>query len=142
MVQAAQAPQPQANPLLAALGPRAGAGMPGVAPVGGPRMPPPGGVPAVPVQQPEEEEQPAEMPAMGGLNPQIRERILQDPQYLQQILLQLQQTNPQLYQIIQQNPQAMLQLLLGGGAGGARRPRPGGIQVTPEEKAAIDRVII
>lgn len=57
---------------------------------------------------------------------------------MQQVLGELQQSNPQLFQLIQQNPQAMMQLLLGGG--GARRPRPGGIQVTPEEKAAIDRV--
>lgn len=76
---------------------------------------------------------------MGGL-PQLRERILQNPAHLQQIMQELQATNPQLAQLIQQNPQAMLQLLLGGG--GRPRPRPGGIQVTPEEKAAIDRVII
>ena len=75
---------------------------------------------------------------MGGL-PQLRERILQNPAYLQQIMQELQTSNPQLAQMIQQNPQAMLQLLLGG-AGGRPRPRPGGIQVTPEEKAAIDRV--
>jgi UV excision repair protein RAD23 len=75
---------------------------------------------------------------MEGL-PQIRERILQNPAYLQQVLQELQVSNPQLHQLIQQNPQAMLQLLMGGGA---RRPRPGGIQVTPEEKAAIDRVHI
>ena len=64
---------------------------------------------------------------------------MQDPAYLQQAMQELQTTNPQLYALIQQNPQVMMQLLLGRGATGPRRPHPG-IQVTPEEKAAIDRV--
>jgi hypothetical protein len=66
----------------------------------------------------------------------IRARLMADPNALQQLLTGLQATNPDAYQMIQQNPQAFLQLLAGGGM-----PRPrGGIQVTPEEKAAIDRV--
>jgi len=67
---------------------------------------------------------------------------MQDPNYLQQILVHLQQTNPQLYQIVQANPQILLQILMGqgrGGMGAPRRPRPG-IMITPEERAAIDRV--
>ena len=75
---------------------------------------------------------------MGDVS-QLRARILQDPAYLQQVLQEIQATNPQLYQLIQQNPQAMLQMLLGGGA---RRPPQGGIQVTPAEKEAIDRVLV
>jgi UV excision repair protein RAD23 len=82
--------------------------------------------------------------AMGGVDlGQIRQRLLQDPNYLQQFLQELQVANPQLYQVLQQNPQALLQLLMGGmgGMGGGHgRPRSQGIQVTPEEKAAIDRV--
>jgi len=84
---------------------------------------------------------------MGGVDlAQIRQRLLQDPNYMQQFLQELQVANPQLYQALQQNPQALLQLLMGGagGAGGmgpVGRPRSQGIQVTPEEKAAIDRVL-
>lgn len=74
---------------------------------------------------------------MGDLQ-QIRERLLQNPAYLQQLMQELQAANPALYQAVQQNPQILAQLLMGGG--GARRPPHGGIQVTPEEKAAIDRV--
>jgi len=78
---------------------------------------------------------------MEGLQ-QIRERIMQDPAYLQQFLQQLQTANPQLYQLIQQNPQILMQLLMGGGAapGHGAGHGQGGIQVTAEEKAAIDRV--
>jgi len=75
----------------------------------------------------------------------LRARLLQNPAALQQMLQELQATNPQMYQMIQQNPQILMQLLMGGGAGtgaGPRRPRPGGIQVTAEEKAAIERVFI
>eukprot|EP00826_Nyctotherus_ovalis_P045632 TRINITY_DN5071_c0_g2_i6.p6 TRINITY_DN5071_c0_g2~~TRINITY_DN5071_c0_g2_i6.p6 ORF type:complete len:134 (+),score=29.33 TRINITY_DN5071_c0_g2_i6:786-1187(+) len=82
--------------------------------------------------------------AMGGTDlAQIRQRLLQDPNYMQQFLQELQTANPQLYQALQQNPQALLQLLMGGmgGMGGQPRPRSQGIQVTAEEKAAIDRVL-
>lgn len=77
---------------------------------------------------------------MGDIG-QLRARILQDPGYLQQVIQEIQTTNPQLYQLIQQNPQAMLQMLMGAG-GAPRRPAHGGIQVTPVEKAAIDRVLV
>ena len=43
----------------------------------------------------------------------MRQRILEDPSYLQQVMQHLQTTNPQVYQLIQQNPQAALQLLYG-----------------------------
>lgn len=78
---------------------------------------------------------------------QLRQQLLTNPAALQQFMTVLQQTNPQAYQAFQQNPQAFLQLILGGGAGGpgmgmgmGRRPPPGAIQVTHEEKDAIDRV--
>lgn len=72
---------------------------------------------------------------------QIRERILQNPSYFQEFIQQLAHTNPPLAQLIAQNPQAFLQLLLGGGnAGNAVHHQPGSIQVTPEEKAAIERL--
>jgi UV excision repair protein RAD23 len=94
----------------------------------------------------EEGEGGAGMGGMGGMAgmgdiAQIRERLLQNPAYLQQLLQELQTANPALYQLVQQNPQILLQILMGG-AGGPAGPRPphGGIQVTPEEKAAIDRV--
>lgn len=81
---------------------------------------------------------------MGAIDmAQIRQRLMQDPNYLQQLMQEIQATNPQLYQALQQNPQALIQLLMGGagrGGGGYGRPRHGGIQVTAEEKAAIDRV--
>ena len=78
----------------------------------------------------------------------LRMRIMQDPNVLQQVLAGLAQTQPQLYQAIQANPQAFLQLLMGagGGAGGApgqgRGGGPGVIQVSAQEKASIDNVYI
>lgn len=106
-------------------------------------------VPPMPAEEPEEGEE-IDTGAAGPMGAvdlaQIRQRIMQDPNYIQQLIQEIQTTNPQLYQIIQQNPQALIQLLLGGagGAGGARgghgRPRHQGIQVTMEEKEAIDRV--
>ncbi len=89
-----------------------------------------------------EEGEMAGMGMAGADLQQIRARLMQNPAYLQQLMQELQVANPALYQAIQQNPQLLAQLLMGGagGAGGARRPPPGAIQVTPEEKAAIDRV--
>eukprot|EP00831_Metopus_contortus_P061812 TRINITY_DN5372_c0_g1_i4.p1 TRINITY_DN5372_c0_g1~~TRINITY_DN5372_c0_g1_i4.p1 ORF type:complete len:228 (-),score=71.63 TRINITY_DN5372_c0_g1_i4:41-724(-) len=72
---------------------------------------------------------------------ELRSRILSDPSYLQAFLQELQTANPAVYQLIQQNPQMLLQLLGGGNPGGMpRRPPGGGIQVTHEEKEAIDRL--
>ena len=71
---------------------------------------------------------------------------MQDPSYLQQALQDIQASNPQLYEYIQQNPQAALQLLMGGNVPGVapqgeEEPEEGeAIQVTEEEKAAINRV--
>jgi len=78
---------------------------------------------------------------------QIRALIPSNPQMLPQIINQLRESNPNLFNLINQNPQEFVQLLQngipgsGGGAGGAPPgPRPGEIRVTPEEKAAIDRL--
>lgn len=77
---------------------------------------------------------------------QLRERILQDPNFFQQFMQQLAQTQPQLYQQIQQNPQAFLQLLMGGqgmpgmDGGDEGQDPPGVIRVTQEEKDAIERL--
>lgn len=75
--------------------------------------------------------------------------VQSNPQLLQPLLQQIGRTNPQLLQLINQNPEEFLALLNeqggepraggvpGAGAGGVP---PGYIQVTPEEKAAIERV--
>lgn len=95
--------------------------------------------------------------ATGGDNPlgflagnpmfaQLRQRLVQEPQFFQTFMNQLAQTQPQLHQAISANPQAFLQLLLSGGAGGAGGAGgegpdpPGTIRVTPEEKDAIERL--
>ncbi|KAL1917425.1 uncharacterized protein VTP21DRAFT_3818 [Calcarisporiella thermophila] len=78
---------------------------------------------------------------------QLRQLVQQNPTLLQPLLQQLGHSNPQLLQLINSNPDAFLRLLgatgsegdVGGGMGGIP---PGGtvIHVTPEEKAAIDRL--
>jgi len=59
---------------------------------------------------------------------------------------QLAQQQPQVHALIQQNPAAFMNLILGGGAGGAPAPRaaglpPGAIRVSPEEMASIERLM-
>lgn len=65
--------------------------------------------------------------------------LVQNPSAFPLLLQQIRQSNPQLYQLAQQNPQAFMQLLLS-----QRQQRPQqrqrGIQVTPEEREAINRV--
>eukprot|EP00698_Gefionella_okellyi_P014771 TRINITY_DN4104_c0_g1_i1.p1 TRINITY_DN4104_c0_g1~~TRINITY_DN4104_c0_g1_i1.p1 ORF type:complete len:381 (+),score=102.77 TRINITY_DN4104_c0_g1_i1:108-1250(+) len=68
---------------------------------------------------------------------QMRQLIRSNPQAMQQLLGQLAQTNPQLVQAIQANPDQFLQLLGDDDAGG---PPPGTIQVSPEERDAIERL--
>ena len=81
----------------------------------------------------------------------IRLLVQQHPQFLQQVLQQLSQSNPQMFQLITQNQQEFIRLLNEPvppdtpllpipGMGGAQAPPPGVIQVTPEEKAAIERL--
>ena len=70
---------------------------------------------------------------------QVRQRITQDPNYANQFLQEIQHSNPELYQTIQQNPQGMLEMLMSGGQPSQEQSH-GALQVTEEEKAAIDRV--
>lgn len=89
----------------------------------------------------------------GGANPlaflqnnpmfaQLRQRLINEPQFFQTFMNQLAQTQPQLHQAISANPQAFLALLLGQGGGdeGAEHDPPGTIRVTQEEKEAIERL--
>jgi len=73
---------------------------------------------------------------------QLRQMIQANPQLLQPILQQLGQTNPHLLQTINENREEFLRLLRepagAGGEGGALPP--GYIQVTQEEKEAIERL--
>eukprot|EP01119_Soliformovum_irregulare_P004185 TRINITY_DN15198_c0_g1_i4.p1 TRINITY_DN15198_c0_g1~~TRINITY_DN15198_c0_g1_i4.p1 ORF type:complete len:405 (+),score=130.79 TRINITY_DN15198_c0_g1_i4:1138-2352(+) len=74
----------------------------------------------------------------------LRQLVQANPQLLQTVLQNLGQQNPQLLQLINQHPQELLNLLNAGpsgetgGQGGG--PAPGYIQVTQEEKAAIERL--
>ena len=79
--------------------------------------------------------------------------IRQNPGILPQILQQISQTNPELFQQLQNNHEAFLQLLENdsvaptagqqqqqqGGSAGAGQQRIE-LQITPEDRAAIDRV--
>jgi len=80
---------------------------------------------------------------------QLRERMLSDPNFLQQFMTQLQTTQPQLFAQIQSNPQAFLAALVGneggipgmeGGEGGDGADPPNVIRVTQDEKEAIERL--
>ena len=76
---------------------------------------------------------------------------MQNPALLQPMIQQIAQSNPNLAQYLEQNPEALLQFLgaIGGeggfeegegGEGGAIPPGAHVLQVTPEERAAIERV--
>lgn len=76
---------------------------------------------------------------------QIKAMVQRNPQLLGPLLQQLGQLNPQILQVISQHQAEFMALLnepIQGGAGGAGAAPPGGnyIQVTQEEKEAIDRV--
>merc|ERR1719402_262940 len=106
-----------------------------------------GGAPAVPAA------------AAGGENPlaflrdhemfqQIRSVIQQNPNMLSTMLQQIGQSNPQLLQIISQNQEAFIRMInesegeeagLEGEEGGGIE-QPGVIQVSPQDKEAIERL--
>lgn len=76
---------------------------------------------------------------------------MQNPALLQPMIQQIAQANPGLAEYLGQNPEALLQLLgtLGGEGGfddgegeGGAPPGSHVVQVTPEERAAIERVRI
>jgi len=75
---------------------------------------------------------------------QLRAAVRQNPQMLQSILAVIAQSNPQLFNLITQNQEAFTKLILEGDGGEGDQGGMGGgpqvIQVTPEEKAAIDRL--
>lgn len=81
-------------------------------------------------------------------NPQIahlREQLAQNPALIQPLIQQLAASNPAIAQMIAQNPEALMQLLglddfEGDGEGGALPPGAQVVSVTPEERAAIERV--
>jgi UV excision repair protein RAD23 len=78
----------------------------------------------------------------------VRDLVAQNPALLQPVIQQLAQNNPQLAQTLAANPEAFFNLLNeglegddgGDGEGGAPPPGTHYVQVTPEERAAIERV--
>jgi UV excision repair protein RAD23 len=75
---------------------------------------------------------------------QLRQLLQQNPSVLPLLLNQLSQSNPALAQQLRQNPEALLALLganpMGGAAAGGGMPGRTVIQLTQEEKAALDRL--
>lgn len=67
----------------------------------------------------------------------LRAMVQQNPQLLQPLLQQLAQTNPQILQLIQQNYQEFIRFISEPVSGEAN---PNVIQVTPEEKEAIEQL--
>jgi len=114
------------------------------------------------LQQHQQQQQPAQQQRAPGVfdflrhHPQfnlLRQMVQANPQLLQPVLQQLGEQNPQILQLINQHQQEFIQLInepVEGGATGqmpGMPPMPGGappgaqyIQVTQEEKAAIDRL--
>lgn len=80
---------------------------------------------------------------------QLKQVIRNDPSALQPILAQISQSSPELYAMISQYPEAFQKVILeegnsgGQGQGGVvpPRPPPGSIQISPEEGAAIERLM-
>jgi len=79
---------------------------------------------------------------------QIRAVIQQNPNMLSTMLQQIGQSNPQLLQIISQNQEAFIRMInetegeegLGEGGEEAGLDQPGVIQVSPQDKEAIERL--
>jgi UV excision repair protein RAD23 len=73
----------------------------------------------------------------------LQELAAQNPAVLQPMIQQLAQNNPQLAQALASNPNALLDLLGNAEVGDDGEPIPPGahvVNVTPEERAAIERV--
>ena len=77
---------------------------------------------------------------------QLRQMVQANPQILQPMLQELGKQNPQMLQLINANQQEFLQLIseevpgMEGMAGMEGMPPPPTIQMTEEEKAAVDRL--
>ncbi|KAI6119888.1 hypothetical protein EDD16DRAFT_1579367 [Pisolithus croceorrhizus] len=151
----AQAPTPQPRQA------QAPAPTPGAAP------PPPatGQTPALAANQPQnlfqlaQQQQPGGGARSGGTDlgalrdqpqmAQLREVLAQNPALLQPLIQQLAASNPQLREMLASNPEALFQLLgdvddeLGGAGNEGGEGFPPGthvVQITPEERAAIERL--
>jgi len=82
---------------------------------------------------------------------QMRELLRRNPDMLNAVLQQLGQSNPQLLQVISQNQEAFIRMINesdatpsgtvpAGGTGGGSTNMPGTIQVSQQDKEAIDRL--
>jgi len=142
---------PSSMPVAAAPAP---AGVPPANPAAGlPANPAAGGIPANPAAGGDPAAAlPPDLQALMA-DPQFMQMIAAlnaNPDMLQPVLQNLQQTNPELMQTIMQNQGAFMALLGAGAAGGMGGQAPGGggeggappgaIRITPEERAAIDRI--
>ncbi|KAI9442608.1 hypothetical protein H4582DRAFT_2110110 [Lactarius indigo] len=116
---------------------------------------PPAPSPALAQQQ---QQQPSVPPSAGGAEGQqgigalrndprlndLRGLVAQNPALLQPVIQQLAQGNPQVAQLLASNPDALLDLLGGGPEDGEDEAIPPGahvVNVTPEERAAIERLV-
>lgn len=89
-------------------------------------------------------------PGGGGMQAAMMQQLAQNPEMMQQLISEIQQTDPEMAAQIQANPQAfaaMMQQMAGGGGlpgmGGAGGG-PGGpqvVQLSPEEGAAVQRLV-
>jgi len=71
---------------------------------------------------------------------QLRQVVAQNPQALEPLLQQIGAANPALMQLIVENQQEFMQMLAGDDFEGGAGPGQQVIEVTPEEKEAIERV--
>lgn len=112
-----------------------------------------GGTPAVPAAGTATGENPLAFLRDHEMFQQIRSVIQQNPNMLSTMLQQIGQSNPQLLQIISQNQEAFIRMINEGEAGGEEEvpgipgegpgdalDQPGVIQVSPQDKEAIERL--